>query len=247
MFGDYLDSLGDLGYRLLFVDQRGQGRSGPSDPTTWTIQKMAEDVESLGRSLQLERYAVLGHSFGALVALQNAIAFSGLAAQTIVSAGFPSSRFLAGIDKRLAEFEPMQLREQVAASWAAEADVRTPEDFAALLRDQMPFHFADPLDPRIVDYMRRSEGAVYSPDVLRALSKDYGGIDVEDRLGEIAQPVLVLVGRHERTCPVEAAELMASEIPKGELVVFERSAHMTFVEEPELYVHVVDDFLSRHW
>jgi proline iminopeptidase len=246
MFGDYLDPLADRGYRLLFVDLRGQGSSGPSDPATWTIRTMAQDVHSLGRSLGLDRYAVLGHSFGALVALQNAVDFPGGAAQTIVSAGFPSTRFLADVDQHLAAFEPIELREQVAASWAAEASVRTGEEFAAIFRDQLPFHFADPLDPRIVDYMNRSQGAVYAPDVLRALSEDYGGIDLEDRLGEIPQAVLVLAGRHDRVCPVEAAGLMAARIPGAELVVFEQSAHMTFVEEPERYLDVVGDFLRRH-
>ncbi|HMC37675.1 MAG TPA: alpha/beta fold hydrolase [Actinomycetota bacterium] len=245
-FGDYLDALGARGYRLLFVDQRGQGASGPSDPATWTISAMAEDVRRLGRSLSLERYAVLGYSFGALVALQDAVDAPGAASQTVISAGIPSARFLAGVNDQLAAFEPMELREQVAASWAAEANVKTEEEFAAILRDQLPFLFADPVDPRIVDYIRRSGGGRYAPEVLRALSGDYGAIEVEDRLGEITQPTLVLAGRHDRVCPVEAAELMAAKILHAELVVFEQSGHMMFVEEPDRYVEVVDEFLRRH-
>ena len=245
-FGDYLDPLGARGYRLLFVDQRGQGASGPSDPATWTISAMAEDVRRLGRSLSFERYAVLGYSFGALVALQDAVDAPGAASQTVISAGIPSARFLAGVNDQLAAFEPMELREQVAASWAAEANVKTEEEFAAILRDQLPFLFADPVDPRIVDYIRRSAGGRYAPEVLRALSGDYGAIEVEDRLGEITQPTLVLAGRHDRVCPVEAAELMAAKILHAELVVFEHSGHMMFVEEPDRYVEVVDEFLRRH-
>ena len=40
MFGDLLDPLG-AACRLLFVDQRAQGRSGASDPGTWTLARMA--------------------------------------------------------------------------------------------------------------------------------------------------------------------------------------------------------------
>jgi pimeloyl-ACP methyl ester carboxylesterase len=68
MFGDHLDALGDV-CRLLFVDQRSQGRSDPAPPETWTLAHQAADVEALAHSLGLERYAVLGHSFGAFVAL----------------------------------------------------------------------------------------------------------------------------------------------------------------------------------
>src|SRR5438094_7809193 len=118
-FGDYLDPLGDR-YRLLLVDQRGQGRSGPSDERTWTLPQMAADVVLLAKALGLERYAVLGHSYGAFVALQNAVDFPGQASQSIVSGGLPSARWLADLDARFAAFEPEDLREQVAASWARE-------------------------------------------------------------------------------------------------------------------------------
>jgi proline iminopeptidase len=244
-FGDYLDPLGDE-HLLLFVDQRGQGRSGPSDRSTWTLEHMAADVGALARALGLDRYAVLGHSFGSLVALQNAVDFPGQSAATVVSAGFPSARYLEHVERNLATFEPEFLREQVAASWARETEIETPEEFAQLLHEQLPFHFADPLDPRIAEYERRAAGAAYSPDVLRHLAASgYGGIEVEDRLGEVTQPVLVLAGRHDRACSVEAAEAIARGIPNSELVVLEHSAHMMFVEEPALYVAVVRDFLRR--
>jgi proline iminopeptidase len=83
--------------------------------------------------------------------------------------------------------------------------------------------------------------------VLRHFSAaGYGGIEVEDRLEEIASPTLVLAGRYDRTCIAQAAEAMAKGIAGSELVVFERSGHMTFVEEPDLFVAVVRSFLQRH-
>jgi pimeloyl-ACP methyl ester carboxylesterase len=115
------------------------------------------------------------------------------------------------------------------------------------LHDQMPFQFADPHDPRIEDYERHTAGAIYSTDVLRRFaSEEYGGIEVEDRLGDVTQPVLVLVGRRDRTCSVEAAQAIAEGVRQGELVVFESSGDMTFVEENDAYIRTVRDFLRRH-
>lgn len=72
---------------------------------------------------------------------------------------------------------------------------------------------------------------MYSPALLRRFATaGYGGVEVEDRLTEIQQPVLVLAGQHDRTCTVEASEAMARAISKSELVVFEESGHMTFVD-----------------
>jgi proline-specific peptidase len=245
-FGDYLDALADE-YRLILVDQRSNGRSERSPEETWTLQQMAADVSALARTLDLGRYAVLGHSYGAFVVLQHAVDFPGEAAQTIVSSGIPSARFLEQIDRNLAAFEPVELREQVTSSWEREKFVRTQEEVAGLLHDQWPFQFADPHDPRIEDFERRTAGAIYSTDVLRHFaSEEYGGIEVEDRLGDVTQPVLILAGRHDRTCSVEASEAIAEGVRHGELVVFESSGHMTYVEENDAYIRTVRDFLGRY-
>ena len=244
-FADYLDPLADQ-YRLVLVDQRAQGLSDTAPVETWTLKQMAADVTVLADALGYGPYAVLGHSYGGFVALQHAVDFPGQPAGTIVSGGLPSARYLEGIEERLAAFEPEDLRAQVAGSWAAEEDVATPEALAALVAAQMPWHFADPRDPRIADFNARAAGLIGAPDVLRHFSvESYGGIEVEPLLGRVEHPVLVLAGRHDRTCPVEAAEAIADGVPGAELVVFERSGHMMYVEEQAEYLAVVRDFLDR--
>jgi proline iminopeptidase len=245
MFGSYLDPLGDV-CRLLLVDERATGRSDPSAPETWTLERQAADIEALAAALELDRYAVLGHSYGAFIALEHAVDFPGRPAGTIVSSGLPDARYLERVEHELAVFEPVELREQVTASWAREAEARTQEDVASLIADQFPFHFADPRDPRIDELVAAMDDAVYGPDVLRAAAtQDYGHIAVEDRLGEVTHPVLVLAGRHDRTCSVAGAEAIVAGLPDAELVVFEHSGHMTYVEENEAYLAAVRDFLSR--
>lgn len=247
MFGDYLDALTNR-YRLILVDQRANGRSGRPPAETWTLQQNARDVGLLADALGLGQYAVLGHSYGSFVTLQHAVDYPGQAAQSIISSGVPGSRFLMSyVNEQLAHFEPVELRQQVTDSWAREQHAQTQEDVALLLHDQLPFQFRDPFDPRMVDYEARTAGGVYSPEVLRKFSSaDYGGIEVEERLGRVTQPVLVLAGRYDRTCSVAASEAMAAGIPNARLVVFEKSAHMTFVEENEKYVTTVRAFLDEH-
>ena len=115
------------------------------------------------------------------------------------------------------------------------------------MHDQIPFHFGNPLDPRIAEYEERTKETVYSPAMLRHFAQaEYGGIEVENRLKNVTQPVLVCTGQLDRVCTVAAAEAMAKSLPKSELVIFEKSGHMTFVEENELYVKTVRDFLNRH-
>ena len=131
-------------------------------------------------------------------------------------------------------------------SWAREAQASTPEQCRKILSDQLPFHFRDPLDPRIEVMRARLEEMVFAPEVLRAAAREgYGDIDVEQRLGEVGHPVLVLAGRHDRACTVAAAEVIAGGIPDAELCIFENSAHMMFIEEQAAYVSAIEDFLDR--
>lgn len=246
MFGDYLDALTD-DFRLILVDQRAQGLSDPCPNETWTLEQMAKDIVSLASAMSLDKYAVLGHSYGAFVVLQNAVDFPGSASQTIVSSGLPSAKYLENVWKNLENFEPVKLREQVTDSWEREKSVQTREEVDSLLRDQLPFQFGNPLDPRIAEFEQRTAGGINSPEVLRFFANaDYGGIEVEDRLSTVTQPVLVLAGRGDRTCVVEGAEAMAKGLPNAELVIFEQSGHMTYVEENEKYVDMVRKFLNKN-
>src|ERR687887_1770569 len=192
MFGSYLDALGDL-CRLLLVDERSTGRSEPSAPESWTLERHAADVEALAAALGVERYAVLGHSYGALIALQHAVDFPGRPVGTVVSSGVPDSRYLEEVQHELDTFEPIELREQVKASWAREAEARTQEDMAAIMVDQTPFHFADPRDPRIDELLAAMSDARYGPDVLRAAATgDYGGVAGRGRAGGRPTPRALL-------------------------------------------------------
>jgi proline-specific peptidase len=68
--------------------------------------------------------------------------------------------------------------------------------------------------------------------------------DVIDRLREIEVPTLITSGRHDECTPA-LVEPLASGIPGAEWVLFEESAHMPYLEEPERYLEVVGGFLAQ--
>lgn len=246
-FGSFLDPLTDA-YRLVLVDGREQGRSARgTDPAGWTLEQHARDVRDLAAALGAQRYAVLGHSFGAFVALQHAVAFPADAVATVVSSGVPSTSWLDVVEDGLALFEPLELREQVRSSWQREATVQTDAEVYQLLVDQLPWHFADPRDPRIDQLAQQLREMRGSAAVLRATSLEGGGlsIEVEDRLSEVPQPLLVLAGQSDRTCVPEASRVISERAPRAELHVFAHAGHMTYVEQPEEYIAVVRAFLDR--
>jgi pimeloyl-ACP methyl ester carboxylesterase len=189
--------------------------SDPAPLEELTVERLAADVPALANALDLDEYALLGHSFGGLVAL------------TVALAGGPSRVVLSC----------------TAASVRHHRRMETPySSFDDVIRRQ----FRDGDSELANTYLRRRAPEVLKSEIfMHMVGTAFGGFDVESRLGEIPMPALVLAGRHDRAIPVEAAELIAREIPDAQLVVFEQSAHIPFVEEQDAYVDAVKRFVGR--
>jgi pimeloyl-ACP methyl ester carboxylesterase len=236
MFRPYLDLLGDE-FRLLYVDERGQGRSDRVDPATLSLEVFAHDVDRLAEALDLGSFALLGHSFGAIITTYHATELGTAVAYVISGGGDSSDALEADVDASLAALGDE--RDAIRKSWADEKSVETEEELKQLLRDQMPFHFHGEPPPGY------GEETVGTPEVLRYFANiGYGEFDYRPKLKEVAKPTLVIVGEHDRTTSPRAARVLHEEIPNSELVVIPDAGHMSFVEQTDPYVMAVRRFLS---
>jgi proline iminopeptidase len=236
MFRPYLDPLGDE-FRLLYVDERGQGRSERVDPQTLSLGVFARDVDLLVEALELPSYALLGHSFGAIIATWHATEL-GTAAAYVLSGGADASDALdADVEAALDALGDDH--EVIAASWEREQTVETEAELKQLLRDQMPFHFYGEVPPGYGDE------TVGSPEVLRHFAQaGYGAFDYRPRLGEVGKPTLVIVGEHDQTTTPRAARVLHEGIAGSQLVVIPEAGHMSFVEQQQPYLDALRRFLS---
>jgi proline iminopeptidase len=236
MFRPYLDPLGDE-FRLLYVDERGQGRSERVDPTTLSLEVFARDVDALAEALELDGFALLGHSFGAIIATYHATELGTASAYVISGGGDASDALDADVEASLEALG--NGRERIAASWEAEKTVETEEQLKQLLRDQMPFHFHGEPPPGY------GEETIGSPEVLRYFANiEYGAFDYRPKLAGVRKPTLIVVGEHDRTTTPRGARVLHEGIPNSELVVIPDAGHMSFVEKSEPYLAAVRRFLS---
>jgi proline iminopeptidase len=235
MFRPYLDPLGD-DFRLLYMDERGQGRSDRVDPTTLSVDVFARDVDLVAEALTLDRFALLGHSFGAIIATHHAIEL-GTAEAYVISGGADSTEALeTDVAASLAALGDEGA--DIARSWELEKTVQTEEEAAELMRVQWPFHFAG--DPPA------GYGAeiVHSPDVLRYFANaGYGNFDYTPNLRRVRRPTLVLVGAEDHTTTPRANRVLHEGIPHSELVVLDGAGHMSFVERTADFLDVVRSFI----
>jgi pimeloyl-ACP methyl ester carboxylesterase len=238
MFRPYLDPLSDE-FRVLYVDERGQGRSDRVDPASLSLEVFAHDVDLLAESLGLERFALLGHSFGAIISTWHAINRGTADAYVISGGGDSSEKLTADV---AASLEAMgEAGVPIAQSWENEKTVRTEEELHELARVQMPFHFAGEPPPGYGD------DTIGSPDVLRHFANaGYGDFDYTPDLGRVSKPTLVVVGEEDRTTTTRAASVLHEGIEGSELVVIAGVGHMSFVEAQDAYLDAVRNFLRRY-
>ena len=82
-------------YRLVFIDERGSGRSPRLEDTKqYTVEKMADDVEAVRAALQLGKIALLGHSYGGVVVQAYAFKYPSNLSHLILASTFSSTRQL---------------------------------------------------------------------------------------------------------------------------------------------------------
>ena len=238
MFRPYLDPLAE-DFRVLYVDQRGQGRSQRVDPVALTLEVFARDVSLLAEALGLDEYAVLGHSFGAIVTTWHAVNLGTATAYVISGGGDSSDKLLFDVEASLQAMGEAGV--PIADSWEQEQTVETEEELKELLRAQMPFHFAGDPPPGFGDE------TIGTPGVLRHFANvGYGDFDFTPDLGRVQKPTLLVVGEKDRTTTTRAARVLHDGIAGSELVVVPGAGHMSLVEAQDEYLEAVRGFVRRY-
>ncbi|MCI4365788.1 MAG: proline iminopeptidase-family hydrolase [Thermoplasmata archaeon] len=249
---DYLLSLGDLaqrGYRVVFYDQLGCGRSELARSLSeYSIDRDVADLEALRTALGLGRVHLFGSSYGGLLAIAYALAHpEGL--RTLTSA--------SGLaDVPLTAREMQRLKRELPAPLPATLEryedlglFQHPEYLAAV-QEFYRRHLCrlDPWPPEVrysLDHLSLPKyGTMNGPNEFTIVGtiKDW---DATSRLGEIRIPTLVTAGRYDEVTPV-VAESIHRGIVGSEYQLFRESSHLAFWEERELYMDALEAFLVEH-
>jgi proline-specific peptidase len=248
---DYLEPLEGIaatGRRVIFYDQLGCGNSDrPHDPSLWTIALFVEEVGAVRRALGLDRIHLLGQSWGGMLAMEYVLTRpAGLVSLTLASTLASTPRWISEANRLRAELPP-----EVQATLLKHEEASTTSD-PAYGEAMMVFyrrHFCrlDPWPECVERTFERLGGEVYNtmwgPSEFHATGtlRDW---DIRHRLGEIQTPTLITSGRHDEATPA-MTEAMHRSIPGSEWVIFEHSAHLAHVEEPERFIRVLGEFLER--
>ena len=252
MAHDYISTLADLADRrsVIFYDQLGCGRSErPDDASMWTMERSVAEVEAVRQALGLENFHLFGNSWGGWLALQYTLDRKPKLASLIISSSPPRVERCVREMNELRRLLPEDVQ-RVLDDHEARGFFDCPEYTAAIMVFYKRHLCRLEPWPEIVERsMGPSFGAgpyltMWGPSEFGPVTGNLDGWDVTDRLHEIAAPTLLTVGRHDEMFPSHMEE-MRGLMPNAQLLVFEESSHMAFVEQREAYMAAMNRFLDR--
>lgn len=224
---------------VVFWDQRGNGRSGALAPgQSCTLADQIADLESLRAHLGFEKIDLLGHSWGGYLAMAYAARhperISHLVILDSAAPRWQDTRFL------FADIFPETVERQQALAY--EVTLGDKAAIAADLREYMSMLFVAP--EKRDAFLAVAPSFAYSQPVNAAVGADIARFDLNPELSQFHFPTLVGTGRYDFNVAPATAYGIHKAIPGSRFVVFEKSGHLPFFEEPEAFRRVLEEFLA---
>ncbi len=234
--------------RVIYYDARGTGKSSVDDTgKTYTIRQAVEDIESLRKALGIEKWAILGWSFGGFLAQCYALTYpehiTGLilvaASDGLKKVEMKPSRQLMFISKEEKDaiqkiyanknankltLEQAVYNAHLAGDWKRQSYYKpTPDEFIrTTLYEWTP-----------------------APGFRELICSDESKIGLDNKFNDFEIPTLICEGRWDLTWNTDKVDFMRKNHPRAQVEYFKSSGHQIFADEPEKFFKLLKDFLEK--
>ena len=225
--------------RVVFYDQRGNGRSSAVKPgQPCGLAEQIDDLEAVRAHLGADRIDLLGHSWGGFLVMAYA-------------ARHPEHiRHLITVDSAAPKwadtvflFKDIFPEGQERADGFAFADALGDKAASdAGIREYLTWLFYSP--EKRDAFIAQVQPGVFTKPVNEAVEHDVQRFDLGPELRKFKFPALVITGRYDINVAPSVAYKIHKAIPGSQFVVLEKSGHLPFYEEPDAFVHAVEAFLA---
>ena len=221
-------------YRVLLVDLHGQGESSAPDDY-FTLDDMADDVERALESLDAGKVCYLGHSMGGMVGMRLAIRH-------------PERVGALVLMNTSAEAEPPPVQDLYHS--VNEGSRGKPSNKATvgfLMNLMFSPEFRDACPERVASYEHQLFNPPDPEGVYFAAHAVIWREEVLQGLSTLDVPALVVGAKQDSSVPLKHQEQIAAHLPGAHLAVIDACGHMAPVEQPDLLIGHMRDFLDTHW
>ncbi|WP_096185719.1 alpha/beta fold hydrolase [Evansella halocellulosilytica] len=245
--------------RLIAVDQRGVSRSeGIKKEESFSLIDIILDFEELRKKLGIEKWALLGHSFGGYFSLLYATTFPKSVSHII----FECPTFDSGLSARNLLIKASKLFNEAGKETLAEKCLELSKSDKSAKDLMLEFVEIRPelgergLEIHIHNIEHTTDYSLYSEDEWKQfIEKNSVHNDrlfeeneifnsLLPRLKEVTQPALLINGKYDPVTCDEQKRIFLEDVRHGESITLQDSGHFPHFEEPENFKNVVLNFLK---
>jgi pimeloyl-ACP methyl ester carboxylesterase/DNA-binding CsgD family transcriptional regulator len=221
-------------HRLCRYDIRGTGLSDRRNDTDLSFATQVADLELVADSAGLDRFALLGISQGAAIAIEYAARHPERVTHLVIHGGYSKGWACRGPDSLR---YGRALAELMRLGWGVEPSVFR-RMFAELL---LPMATEEQ-----VSWFSEMQRRTTSGEIAARILEATGVIDVSDRMKLVKAPTLVLHPRGDVMVPFDQGRIIAAGIPNATFVELETNNHVLTDTEPawQRWQEVVGEFLG---
>lgn len=222
-------------FTLIFYDQAGCGQSAPA--AEYSMAQEVEILEALRQTFALPKINLLGQSWGTVLGLLYATTYPEhvnklMLVSTIGASGEGFTRFGQELRRRMAPGDAQHLEK-------LEADENARVEDMLQLLDPYYVHQQDNLKKKTKTDINLTINAAISEDLLHHY-------DVRENLAALKDiPTLVLQGKADLFTPQMVEHDVLGELPQAQFIIFPRSGHWPFLEEPQKFNEVTHAFFRN--
>ena len=232
-------------YQTITYDQRGTGESRLEllNSKTITMDLMVEDMENLRTHLQIEKWTILGHSFGGIMATYYASKHPERIDKLILSSsGGINMEFTSYVAKRQQANLTEVQRDSLAYFQKKQNNGDTSLETRKGRAKYLAFAYVyDPSKATIIAERLLQFNAEINSLVIQDLFKiKYNCSKI---FSNFDKPVLVLQGKND-IITVDTAKQTTKAFPNSKLVLLDHCAHYGWLDAPEVYFASIQSFLN---
>ncbi len=228
-------------HRVIIPDLIGSGLSDKPE-TLYSPEHLVQFFRDFMESLEIEHATLIGNSMGAGLAMAMALDHPEAVDRLVLISGFPPQ-----VEASVASLQYRQFLLHRPPLWLATlgnqmAGRGTTERFLKEI-----VHQPELVSALVVErsFHNRQRGGLLTPlysllDHIDTWEERYG-----QRLGNIAQPTLLLWGDHDRVFPLEVGKQVKTLLPQAEWQVIPGSGHLPQWEQPHVVNPLILSFLKK--
>lgn len=244
--GPLAEALNDITVTIRY-DQRGCGASDPADAATLSMRTWLDDLADLRRRLGIRRWIVVGHSFGATIALAHAAerpdVVAGAALIDAVGVGEWQQEFrdakLARTTRHARRDPDFGRRLTALSALGAERTLAEEMEWRQLTWST---DFADPAQGLVLAREMASEPFRINEQVAARVR--FEDADVRGWAASVRCPVEVVHGARDPR-PWRSARDLCDLLPSASWHLIDEAGHMPWLENPDAVAAILRNLVRR--